>query len=103
MGAVNAWMCTSCAFDQTNLPAVLVPPGTGSADAGDGGDAGGGSPPLEPCAAGIGDNVPCTEGERCKQVAANELCVCLLREDDGMGPFIWDCDDPPNFWPAGSF
>jgi hypothetical protein len=104
VGAVNVWDCESCTFDMTNLPAVLVPPGTGSADAGDAGDAGGGAA-LEACATTVADNIPCTDGDRCKKGtgAAAELCVCLLREDDGTGPLIWDCDDPPSFWPAGSF
>lgn len=103
VGGVNVWDCESCAFDTTNLPAVLVPPGTGAADAGDAGDAG--SDALRACETTLIEEGPCTDGDRCKRgTGANaELCVCLLREDDGMGPLIWDCDDPPNFWPAGSF
>lgn len=90
----TTWACTSCAFDETSLPSVLIPPGAGGdADAGDAGDAGGGDA-VRTCEAGVIDEALCTQNDRC--FSANELCVCFLQNDDGA--YIWDCDAIPAFW-----
>jgi hypothetical protein len=51
--------------------------------------------PLPACDAAVADEVECaTKGERCMQ--GEEVCACWIEED---AVTIWDCDDPPSFWP----
>lgn len=80
----KVWDCTSCAFPMgPNQPSVLIPPGTGDAGA------------LRTCEVGVAREVTCSPmGDRCQQ--GEDVCACWVI-DDGMN--VWDCDNPPSFWP----
>jgi hypothetical protein len=57
-------------------------------------------PTVEPCPAGIADEIACTAEQDhliCgPDATSGEYCACWMSPSDGQS---WDCDDPPSTWP----
>lgn len=72
------WDCSSCAWTMPYDP-LIEPPAAA----------------LPACSTAAVDAAACTPATDMRCMQGAELCVCY--DDDGTT--VWDCDDPPSFWP----